>query len=233
MLSIIGITNTFGRVICGYIADLPWVDALFLNNVCLLVSSISVAATPFCHTYAQFIIMAVFFGIAVCKYTFSSYTVCLKIVHRLKVALIFTAGYISLTSIILVDLLGLDKLTNAFGLLILFRGAAAIVGSPLAGAVYDATHSYTVPFLMAGGFFFVSAVTSFMAPAMKQCVTPEARPPILDILTPIDEDDEEEEEDGETGDNGMVIPEIVETTPSPVLQKAPLRQEIKQIESVL
>jgi hypothetical protein len=34
------------------------------------------------------------------------------------------AGYISLTSIILVDLLGLEKLTNAFGLLILFRGVA-------------------------------------------------------------------------------------------------------------
>ncbi|XP_065224690.1 uncharacterized protein LOC135848662 isoform X2 [Planococcus citri] len=208
LISIIGITNTFGRVICGYIADLPWVDSLFLNNICLLVSSISVAATPFCHTYAQFIIMAIFFGIAV-------------------------SGYISLTSIILVDLLGLDKLTNAFGLLILFRGAAAIVGSPLAGAVYDATKSYTVPFLMAGGFFFISAITSFMAPAMKQCVTPETRPPILDILTPIDEDDEEEEDDEIGDNNGMVIPEIVETTPSPVLHKAPPHQEIKQIESVL
>lgn len=143
-----------------------------------------------------------------------------------------SAGYISLTSIILVDLLGLDRLTNAFGLLILFRGAAAIVGSPLAGAVYDVTKSYTVPFLMAGGFFFISAITSFMAPAMKQCVAPEVRPPILDILTPIDEDDEEEEEE-EGGEGGMVIPEIVETTPSPILSKAPLRQEIKQIESVL
>lgn len=84
---------------------------------------------------------------------------------------------------------------------------------------------------MAGGFFFISAITSFIAPAMKQCVAPEVRPPILDILTPIDEDDEEEEEDG--GEGGMVIPEIVETTPSPILSKAPLHQEIKQIESVL
>ncbi len=145
------------------------------------------------------------------------------------------AGYISLTSIILVDLLGLEKLTNAFGLLILFRGAAAIVGSPLAGLVYDATGSYTIPFLMAGGFFFVSAITSFMAPAMKQCVTPEVRPPILDILTPIDEDDEEEEDEDETPEAGMVIPEIIETTPSPILSKSPPvhLEEIKQIESVL
>lgn len=78
------------------------------------------------------------------------------------------AGYISLTSIILVDLLGLDKLTNAFGLLILFRGAAATVGSPLAGAVYDVTKTYDIPFFMAAGFFAISAITSFMAPALRR-----------------------------------------------------------------
>lgn len=85
-----------------------------------------------------------------------------------KISNAFVAGYISLTSIILVDLLGLDKLTNAFGLLILFRGAAAIVGSPLAGIVYDATNSYDIPFLMAAAFFAISTVTSFLAPSLKR-----------------------------------------------------------------
>lgn len=84
-----------------------------------------------------------------------------------------SAGYISLTSIILVDLLTLEKLTNAFGLLILFRGFAAIIGSPLAGAVYDATKTYSIPFFMAGFFFLISTITSFMAPAMKRCTEPE------------------------------------------------------------
>jgi len=105
------------------------------------------------------------------------------ILKILNILIIFTililAGYISLTSIILVDLLGLDKLTNAFGLLILFRGAAAIVGSPLAGAVYDATQSYSIPFFMAGFFFLVSTVTSFIAPAMKRCTTPQVRDPYI------------------------------------------------------
>ncbi|XP_043503785.1 monocarboxylate transporter 3 isoform X3 [Polistes fuscatus] len=197
LLSIIGITNTVGRVACGYVADFPQVDSLLLNNVCLIISTLAVAATPFCHSYASYIAMSIFFGIAI-------------------------SGYISLTSIILVDLLGLDKLTNAFGLLILFRGAAAIVGSPLAGAVYDATQSYSIPFFMAGFFFFVSTITSFMAPAMKRCTTPQTQPVILDTLTPIDEDIEEENEED--------IPEIVETAPSP--QDLP-EKEIKQIESVL
>lgn len=79
-----------------------------------------------------------------------------------------SAGYISLTSIILVDLLGLDKLTNAFGLLILFRGFATIIGSPLAGAVYDATQTYTIPFYMASAAFAISTLTSFLAPALKR-----------------------------------------------------------------
>ncbi|XP_039287952.1 monocarboxylate transporter 12 [Nilaparvata lugens] len=217
LLSIIGITNTVGRVVCGWVADFPWVNSMLLNNISLVISTIAVTMTPFCHTYSAYVTMSIFFGIAI-------------------------AGYISLTSIILVDLLGLDKLTNAFGLLILFRGAAAIFGSPLAGAVYDATGSYDIPFFMAGAFFFVSTITSFMAPVLKQCQTPEEAPVVMDALTPIDEDEEEEDDDEEEGEGDEMlntIPEIVETAPSPsspvppaVRGKPPII-EIKQIESVL
>ena len=46
----------------------------------------------------------------------------------------FTAGaYVGLTSVILVDLLGLECLTNAFGLLLLFQGIASFVGPPIGG----------------------------------------------------------------------------------------------------
>lgn len=214
LLSIIGITNTFGRVMFGYIADFPSVNSLLLNNLCLVVCTLSVGAIPLCISYFHYVIIAVFFGLAV-------------------------SGYISLTSIILVDLLGLDKLTNAFGLLILFRGAAAIVGSPLAGAVYDATNSYSIPFYMAATFFLVSTITSFMAPYMKQCTRQEEIMPVGDALTPIDEDEEleaEETEEDMDPDNviRVPIPEIVETMPSPMNteMKSPPK-EIKQIESVL
>ncbi len=90
------------------ISDLPGVNSLFMNNMCILLSGVCVAAFPLCPNYYSFVAVAIFFGL-------------------------FVSGYVSLTSIILVDLLGLDCLTNAFGLLILFRGAASIVGAPLAG----------------------------------------------------------------------------------------------------
>lgn len=171
-----------------------------------------------------------------------------------------TAGYISLTSIILVDLLGLDKLTNAFGLLILFRGAAAIIGSPLAGCVYDATGSYSIPFFMAGFFFLISTITSFLAPAMKRCTAPQVIKFIslnysifllyyknflfkhififfcnfnflfLFQTQPIILDALTPIDEDIEEENEDDIPEIIETAPSP---GDPPEKEIKQIESVL
>ena len=47
--------------------------------------------------------------------------------------LLFTAPFVPLTTVFLVDYLGLDRLTNAFGLLSLVRGIASMVGPPIAG----------------------------------------------------------------------------------------------------
>ncbi|XP_045498864.1 monocarboxylate transporter 4 isoform X1 [Colias croceus] len=210
LLSIIGITNTFGRIMCGWVADFPWMDSLLLNNICLVIATISVAVIPFCTTYAAYVVVAIAFGLAI-------------------------SGYISLTSIILVDLLGLDKLTNAFGLLILFRGAAAIVGSPLAGAVYDATKNYDASFFMAAAFFLASTLTSFAAPMFRR--KPEEAPQPLDVLTPIDEDLEEDEDPDDTpitmGGLARAPPAITRTAPSPSDPPSPEQTAGLTRESVL
>lgn len=46
---------------------------------------------------------------------------------------ILTGCFATLRSIVIVELLGLEKLTNAFGLLLLFQGIASIIGAPVAG----------------------------------------------------------------------------------------------------
>lgn len=48
--------------------------------------------------------------------------------------------FATLRSIVIVELLGLDKLTNAFGLLLLFQGLASIIGSPVAGNFFKCIH---------------------------------------------------------------------------------------------
>jgi len=44
-----------------------------------------------------------------------------------------SAAFIALRSIVIVELLGIQKLTNAFGLTALFQGIAVLIGSPLSG----------------------------------------------------------------------------------------------------
>ncbi|KAJ8912077.1 hypothetical protein NQ315_000583 [Exocentrus adspersus] len=69
--------------------------------------------------------------------------------------------FASLRSIVVVDLLGLEKLTNAFGLLLLFQGVAAIIGAPLAAAFMNATGSYNASFYLSGSMLLASAIMCY------------------------------------------------------------------------
>ena len=80
----------------------------------------------------------------------------------------FIAAYIALTSIVLVDICGIENLTSAFGLLTVFRGAASIVGPPLAGTVYEATQSYAVSFYLSGSALMVAALLSVSADILRR-----------------------------------------------------------------
>jgi predicted MFS family arabinose efflux permease len=179
IISLIGVSNTVGRVIIGAFVDLPWVSSLIVTNISLIMSGICLLAFPFCYSYTSFAIVALMLGL-------------------------FVSAFISLTSIVLVDLLGLDSLTSTFGILVMFRGIASILGifiynkgdgnlkktlivllpapwtkafvifmklrlilyllgPPLAGLVFDWTQEYDASFYMAGGFFIFGGILSFIA----------------------------------------------------------------------
>lgn len=81
---------------------------------------------------------------------------------------------VGLTSVILVDLLGIDKLTNAFGLLLLFQGIGSFIGPPIAGFAYDRTLSYTASFLFAGSTMVLSGlILYFSIPILQKNSTLE------------------------------------------------------------
>jgi len=135
LLSVIGISNTFGRILTGWMSDLPRVDSLVVVSSSLLLSSLCVFLLPTVSTYYMLLVLGSLFGLTI-------------------------AAYISLTSIVLVDLMGLENLTSSFGLLTMFRGAASIVGPPIAGSVYAATDSLNISFYLAGAFLLTAGLTS-------------------------------------------------------------------------
>lgn len=77
-------------------SDLTCVDSLSIVNTALVLSALSVISMPFLTDYVAFAVISSLFGL-------------------------FIAAYIALTSIVLVDICGIEKLTSAFGLLTVFR----------------------------------------------------------------------------------------------------------------
>ncbi|GAB6024697.1 [acyl-carrier-protein] S-malonyltransferase [Chamberlinius hualienensis] len=152
LLAVIGISNTVSRVLLGYICDTNYVARyrLQLYSTALAICGLSTAFSSFCLDYQSQVVYAVIFGI--------------------------TAGaYVGLTSVILVDLLGMEKLTNAFGLLLLFQGVAALIGPPIAGWLYDWLNSYDPGFYVAGSMIAASGIMLFRIPAIQRGVIKRAQ----------------------------------------------------------
>ncbi|XP_054716114.1 monocarboxylate transporter 12-like [Uloborus diversus] len=133
LLPVIGLTNTVGRVFCGWISDRPSLNALSLNNAALIVGGLLTIISAYLNTVELLLTYGALFG--------------------------FSIGcFATLRSIVIVDLLGLEKLTNAFGLLLLFQGIASIIGAPVAGMFYDATGSYDASFYISGSLILLSGI---------------------------------------------------------------------------
>ena len=74
----------------------------------------------------------------------------------------------NLATPLIANLLGMDNLTSAFGLLCMYRGFSSIIGTPVAGAVYDATQNYDISFYMAGGFLILASLFSVGAQILQK-----------------------------------------------------------------
>lgn len=101
--------NLFLQILLGWAGDRAWVNASIVYAVCMALCGTVTALIP----------------IVVNDY----YTLC-----AISGAFgLFIAANYSLTSIILVELITLDRFTNAYGLLLLVQGIANLMGPPLAG----------------------------------------------------------------------------------------------------
>ena len=76
-------------------------------NVFVFLSGVSVLILPFCTSYLLYVVMVSMFG--------------------------FFTSFVILETIVLVEILGLENLTSAFGLILLFQGLASMIGTPIAG----------------------------------------------------------------------------------------------------
>ncbi|XP_049869476.1 monocarboxylate transporter 9-like [Pectinophora gossypiella] len=143
LISVIGILNMFGEILLGWVGDWECVNASLVYAACMLLCGFVTLLMPLLTDY---------FTLAAASGAFGA----------------FIAANYSLTSIILVEQITLEKFTNAYGLLLLMQGLANLIGPPLAGWIYDITDSYDLSFYLAGAFIGVSGVILVILPLYAQ-----------------------------------------------------------------
>ncbi|XP_057660337.1 monocarboxylate transporter 9-like [Diorhabda carinulata] len=143
LISIIGIINMFGEIILGWAGDRRWANASIIYAACMVLCGGVIALVPIIVNYPCLLIVSGAFGF-------------------------FIAANYSLTCIILVELITLDRFTNAYGLLLLVQGVANLVGPPIAGRIYDITGTYDMSFYLAGFFIAVSGLLLVVIPVTNK-----------------------------------------------------------------
>lgn len=136
-VSAIGFSNIIGKISLGALACK--IDALKIFSFsCLMAGSATMLSELSHNLYYQYLYCSVF-GF-------------------------FIASLACLRSMVLVKLYGLDKLTNATGMMLLFQGLGSLISTPLA-SLLKTNFGYTFTFYAAGAFLLLSgAILNFVNP---------------------------------------------------------------------
>jgi len=138
LISAIGVGSVCGRLLAGWMSDQPWCHPLYLTRAVVTIA----CAVPFLLSWVDhfwmFAGLSVLFGF-------------------------LTGQWIAATSPLFVSLLGVDQLSQAFGLCTFVRGLASLVSPPLAGMLVDLTTNPHMALYLSGGLFLLSGAVYSLA----------------------------------------------------------------------
>jgi len=110
LISVIGIASTVGQILMGYIGDQSCVNRLLFYIAMTCIAGIATVTVPLLKSFGMLAAYCAVYGF-------------------------FMSANFSLTTVIVVELLGMDQLTNAYGFLTMTEGLANVFGPPLAGEI--------------------------------------------------------------------------------------------------
>ncbi|XP_053403383.1 monocarboxylate transporter 12-like isoform X2 [Mercenaria mercenaria] len=142
LLSTLGIGGTVSRVGAGILSDLPCVHRLTLNGVCFLIIGVTTTIAALVPLYEVLITYSTLFGI-------------------------FYGAIYVVQPIVLLEYFGEQYISEVMGIMMCVYGVSSLIGSPLAGWIFDFTGSYQVSFLTSGFSFFFGGVINFFVLCTK------------------------------------------------------------------
>ena len=153
LISVIGIVNIPARMIYGFVADKRFISPINLNTLAVACSTLPLFFYPLlAKHYGSHMLFSVIFAIGI-------------------------AGMNSLTTMYLIDLVGMKKFSNATGIINLFRGFGCFLGPFLGGMIakelearkYDLSYTFYFSAICLSVGFVLTLLVSFGS-MIKSCM---------------------------------------------------------------
>ncbi|KAH0626098.1 hypothetical protein JD844_000848 [Phrynosoma platyrhinos] len=144
LVSAVGISDIVGRIISGGLAG--WSSLRLVHNYTMwaVLTSVSLLVVPLGHSYVAMVAISICYGFvasAVIPLKFSS----------------------------LVEIVGMDQIMGAIGLIHMMESVGALAGPPLSGWIHDVTGSYNASFLTSGAFIAAGSLGLLLLPGFFAC----------------------------------------------------------------
>ncbi|KAM4607150.1 monocarboxylate transporter 9a [Polymixia lowei] len=135
LVSIVAITTGVGKLVLGVLADVKWINSIYLYAFTMIATGMALLLIPVTKSYLGLQILSAVVG--------------------------FFSGNWSLTSYITTRIVGLERLTQAHGILMFFGGFGIMLGPPVVGWFFDWTQSYDLAFYFSGSCVVLGGLTLF------------------------------------------------------------------------
>lgn len=157
-VTIMGCCEVVSRIFFGWFADLKIVKRRNIFLVCMFISAIAAFIIPY---FDNFIFVAIYAGIVGT----------------------FPGSFWSLISVMVIDRVGMENFTPAFGLVSLCLAVGAVVSNPIIGWLKDIYGGWHQSFILTGCLFLVSGFTTLLEPIIiRCCMKPETNEEELNML---------------------------------------------------
>ncbi|XP_052068972.1 monocarboxylate transporter 12-like [Mytilus californianus] len=143
IVAVIGASHIVGNILFGFLGSRNEKFRFYLYCGSLCIWGVNICAIPSFRDYIPNMILAGTFGLI---------SACQEAIH----------------AVIIIDILGEDKITDAYGLLMFFEGIANLTGPPFAGWLYDISGSYDNTYISGGSCICFAGI---MVLVTRICVT--------------------------------------------------------------
>ncbi|KAG7208740.1 hypothetical protein KM043_014936 [Ampulex compressa] len=143
LLSVVSALDLVGRIGGASLSDIDFVPKYYYFVGGLGTSGIALALLPMASSYTMLSFFCALFGLS-------------------------SGMYIGITTVILADMLGMEKLSSSYGISLFVNGVLQLAGPPVCGVVYETVGSYKPIFLAFGIILILGTALWAVVPLIKR-----------------------------------------------------------------